>query len=256
MPDAYRAAPPRRAPHVIETLHTIHPRTLLSVWAVATVVLVALSHRVVITCEREPGGGVCSFRSERLFWSSDWKRVPIADVERARVEEGDGTSRVTLVTKRGEVPLVSVLESGLSDEKAEVVDAVNRFLPAPEAPRLIAAYGSRWAANRAPWTLITAVLAALAYFTRKVRVIVDHDGGVLSLDRPRFPWGRSAETFLLETVSRAVVEESSDSDGSTYRVALIQSDGTVVPLTRTYDSGRDRKDQAVDQINAALAQRD
>ena len=140
MPDAYRAAPPRRAPHVIET-RSILPRTLLSVWVVATVVLVALSQRVVITCVREPGGGVCSFRSERLFWSSDWKRVPIAEVERARVEEGDGTSRVTLVTKRGEVPLVSVLESGLSGEKAEVADAVNRFLPAPEAPRLIAAYG-------------------------------------------------------------------------------------------------------------------
>lgn len=254
MPDAYRAAPPRRAPHVIET-RSILPRTLLSVWAVATVVLVALSQRVVITCEREPGGGVCSFRSERLFWSSDWKRVPIAEVERARVEEGDGTSRVTLVTKRREVPLVSVLESGLWDEKAAVVDAVNQFLRAPEAPRLTAAYGSRWAADRAPWMLITAVLAALASFTRKVRVIVDHDGGVLNLDRPRFPWGRSTETFLLETVSRAVVEESSDSDGSTYRVALIQSDGTVVPLTRTYDSGRDRKDRAVDQINAALADR-
>ena len=249
MPDAYRAAPPRRAPHVIETLHTIHPRTLVLGWVVATIVLVAFSQRVVITCEREPGGGACSFRSEKLFWSSDPERVLIADIADAREQNHDGR-RVILMTKSGIVPLESSMSRRFSDDQVAVVDAVNKFLRTPSSARVTAAYGSRWADRGAEWMMMSALVLGFSYLTRKFRVIVDHDGGVLSLDRPRFPWGRSVETLPLETVSRAVVEDPPGSDTS--MLALIRSDGTVVPVTRNYDAGRDR---AVDQINAALADR-
>src|SRR5262245_42773181 len=118
--DPYRAAPPRRAPRVIET-STIAPRTLLVVWGIVTVGLVLLSQRVELTCDRAPSGGVCEIRAASLWSSGEPRRVPLADVMGARVEDDDGASRVTLLTKGGQVPLTNSSESGLGDEKQAMV---------------------------------------------------------------------------------------------------------------------------------------
>ncbi len=74
--------------------------------------------------------------------------------------------------------------------------------------------------------------------------------------RPRFPLGTVEETLEYDHVRRAIVEESTDSDGTTYRVTLVLVDGRTVPLTRSYGGGRAAKERTVAQIDEALARRD
>lgn len=228
---------------------------ILAMWGFSTFILVLFSHRVEIACERAPGGGTCVIRSQTPLSSGDPRRVPIAEVENARLEVNDDASRVTLRTKSGDVPLTDMSESSFRDEKAAVVSEVNHFLGDPGAQRVIASYGSRWAGYVTPWIIMTAILVGLGYFTRKIRVIVNYAEGEVRIERPTFPWGRKTEALELGDVTRAVIQESTDSDGATFRIALIQTDGTAVPLTSTYDSVKHLKLRAIKQINAALAER-
>jgi hypothetical protein len=251
--DPYRARPPGRVPIVIDS-RPWGARTILGVWLFGMIGLVLFSQRVDLTGTRAPDGGACEARTAHVVvWTSDPVRVDLADVVRAEVDHGDGTSRVVLVTKQGRVPLTSVSESGLGDEKAAMVAAVDAFLADPSRARLDVSYGSRFIAHRSLFLALMASVALLSFQTRRVRVIVDRDVGAVRIVRPRFPVGTREEALGIDTISRAEVQEQSDSDGAAYRVTLILSDGSEVPLSTTYTSGREPKDKTAAAINAALA---
>lgn len=94
-------------------------------------------------------------------------------------------------------------------------------------------------------------------FVRRVQLVLDRSDNSLDIRRKTLR-GMSHHTFRLEKLERAVVEVSHSSDGDTYRVALVFGPGhdpDRIPVTGYYSSGRRRKDEIADAINAFLAPR-
>ena len=93
-------------------------------------------------------------------------------------------------------------------------------------------------------------LLLLVTVVRRTRFTFDRENGQLT-QTVRTIAGLTETTVALDRVTRAFVEESVDSDGTTYRVCLSLSgpDQTIL-ISTSYSSGRRSHAQMADRINA------
>jgi hypothetical protein len=249
--DPYRGAPARREPPVVVFRH-LSPRAPWIVVAVLTALLVLVSHRVELVCDRT--SGECVAWDQHVAWTSGPVRVAVASLRGAAiVRTSKNATKIALRTPTGQVFLSGIAESTGDDEKRAVVDAVERFAADPSAARLEVAYGSRWADSIGALAFILPFAGVFLLLTRRVRVTVDRAGGLVAIERSRYPLSPATQTLALSEVAGAEVEVSSGGrGGSTYRVALVRRDGDKVPLTTGYSSGKDAKERCAEAIRAAL----
>ncbi len=247
----YRASPPRRSPTVIRT------RGVASSIGASAAVLLTLcfvmfaASGVELACSRAPGGGVCEARTRSLFGVST-VQVPLADVQRATLDEDDGASCVAVVMWLGQVPLTSQRESFFGAGKAAMITAVNRFVVDRSRSTLSASYGLVWIERWMALPLIALFLGVLAFLMRPLNIVVDRDGGVLRVVRTSFPWTRRGESFALVPGAHASVVTDHAGESVMHRVALVLADGKTAPLTPFVESARSVRN-VVEKINAALA---
>ena len=254
--DPYRT-PAARPPALVVDFRHFSPAWSPAFVLIATFVLILLSHRVELRCERTGGGsGSCRSRDVHAFWLSESERFELGGLHGAKiVRGGKGTSKVALVGTYSTIDLTASSESGGEDEKNTFVGAVGGFLADPSANELHASYGSPWASDLKALFFIVPLGVVVALFNRRVRVVVDRPAGQLRIERSRFPRPPDEETYQLAAVRGAVVEEARTTKGGIeYRVALVLHEGGVhVPLTNGYTAWRGRKERAAVEISRAVA---
>jgi hypothetical protein len=257
MTEPYRSAAPRDPPTVID-YRNLSPWWPIGFLALFLGMMVSSSHRVTLHCERsfapQVPGGFCASHDEGATGAARVEHFDLGKVRGARLVVGSkGVSRVALYGDHGNQEMTSRSESDEADPKAAFIAGVGAFLADPQAARLDVAYGSRWASGRGGLVFVLPFVALIGLLTRRVRVIVDGTSRQVRVQRSRFPLPPSEEGFDLDEVTGAEVQESEGSrSGTTYRVALVLSDGRTVPLRDSYGSGRDAKEKAVARIVAAL----
>jgi hypothetical protein len=99
-----------------------------------------------------------------------------------------------------------------------------------------------------------AILASVVVFLCAIWVTLTLDRPTNSLRLERAGWfGRSEQAEALSAVEDAVVETTTDSEGSTlYRAALRLTDGRTLLLTHGYDNFEQSKRAAVEAIRRFL----
>jgi hypothetical protein len=101
---------------------------------------------------------------------------------------------------------------------------------------------------------VLAILASVPIYLCSIWVTLTLDRPANSLRLERAGWfNRSERAEPLSSVSDAVVESSTDTEGSTtYRAVLQLADGRTLPLTLSYDNLLSAKQATVDVIRRFL----
>lgn len=215
-------------------------------------VVVFLGTQTSLICDRG-GQAVCTLSQKTMFKTSA-RTIPLSQLREAYVEssvdsDGDETYRVVLRTDSGDIPLTSSRSSGYAG-KRDVANQINAFLQSGSQPGLVVEQDDRLLLY-----IIGAVFAGagllLALLTSRVMLDLNRSTGLAVLSKTSLVT-RSSEEYLLEDLAGAEVQESSSSDGSTYRVALVQHGGGRIPLTSYYSSGHKGKQDLADEINKFL----
>lgn len=219
---------------------------LISVIAVAF-----LGTRTALTCNRS-GEAECTLAQKTVLKTSK-RTIPILKLREAYVDtsvdsEGDATYRVVLRTDSGEVPLTSSWSSGYAG-KQDVANQINAFLQSGDSSLTVEQD------DRLLMYILGAIFAGagslLILLTNRVELDLNRSTGLAVLSKTSLV-ARSSEEYLLEDLAGAEVQESSSSDGDTYRVALVQHGGGRIPLTSYYSSGYKGKQKLADEINQFL----
>ncbi|MBD1863755.1 MULTISPECIES: hypothetical protein [Trichocoleus] len=173
-----------------------------------------------------------------------------AKVERSSSSDGD-TFRVVLVTNQGEVPFTDYYSSG-ENGKQEIATQISTFLSSPQASSLTLQQDDRWFMFMFGSVFVIAGLAVAIGMGEIVVCEFDRSSDSLILKRHGL-FGTKVSERRIHEIEAVRVEESRDSDGSTYRVSLMFTVGDrLLPLTSYYSSGRHSKQAIADQLRKFL----
>ncbi len=219
---------------------------------ISVVAVVFLGNETTLVCTRS-GEAVCTL-SQKTMVKTTTRTIPLSQMRDAYVEsnvdsDGDETFRVVLRTASGDIPLTSSRSSGFA-AKRDAANQINAFLQSGSQPRLVVEQDDRLLLY-----IIGAILAGagslLILLTSRVALDLDRSTGLAVLSKNSLVT-RSSEEYLLDDLAGAEVQESSGSDGRSYRVALVQHSGARIPLTSYYSSGHKGKQELADAINQFL----
>jgi hypothetical protein len=216
------------------------------------IAVVFLGNQTTLTCSRS-GQAVCTLTQKTMLKTST-RTIPLSQLREAYVEsnvdsEGDETFRVVLRTASGDVPLTSSRSSGYAG-KRDVANQINAFLQSSGSPTLTVEQDDRLLLYILG-AIFAGVGSLLALLTSRVALDLNRTTGLAVLSKASVVT-RSSEEYLLEDLAGAEVQESSSSDGNTYRVALVQHGGGRIPLTGYFSSGYKGKQEIADAINKFL----
>jgi hypothetical protein len=257
MTEPYRS-PALRDPPTVIVYRNLSPLGPIAFLVLLSAMMVFVSHRVTLHCERsfppQIPGGFCESHDESLVGSPRVERFDLGRITGARLSRGNkGATKVVLTTPSGYADMTGRLESSNDVQKSTFIGAVQGFVADKEAGVLNVSYGSRWADNLVFLVFLLPVTGLLLLMTRRVRVIVDGASREVRVQRSRFPLPPSEEGYELDEVTGAEIQESTGSKGGTvYRVALRFRNGSTMPLRDGYTSGRGAKEKAVARIVEAL----
>ncbi len=208
--------------------------------------------KTTLVCSRG-GQAVCTLTNKAMLKSSE-RSIPINQLREAYVEsnvdsEGDETYRVVLRTVSGNIPLTGSSSSGYAG-KRDNANRINAFLQSTGSSNLSVVQDERLLAY-----ILGAIFAGIGslmvLLSSRVTLDLDRSTGLAVLSKTSLVT-RSREEYLLEDLAGAEVQESSSSNSSTYRVALVQHSGARMPLTGYYSSGYKAKQNLADEINKFL----
>jgi hypothetical protein len=214
-----------------------------------------LGRSVDTHCEHTSSREITCTLTEKLF-----SLVPVgqrtipniygAEVEESRDSDGDTTYKVVFLTNAERVPLTGYTSSGYSS-KAEVAEQINQFVQAGRQNSLDIQVKMEW------WILIFLVAfggvgVGIVVFAKTVQIEMNRSEGVLRIQKDGI-FGTSRNEFLLREIEDIYLQSSSDSDGTTYRVAFRIAGGEEIPLTGYYSSGYKSKQRDVDLMKDFLS---
>jgi hypothetical protein len=208
--------------------------------------LVFFSNQIDLVCQRVQADETnCSIVTRGLLGNSEYT-LPGSELQSARVDQdtsSDGsTYQVVLVTDSGEYPLSHIYSSGYT-EKARFTEQVNAFIKNPKLIQLDTTLDERSLSRLGATICLFFFLAMALFFGDVVTYTLDKNAGTFTKTSIGL---RGYHQFQLPIakISRATVESS----GSTYRVSLVETDGTNTPLTAYYSSGYKPKENDANQI--------
>lgn len=218
----------------------------------ALAALLFFGTKTTLVCSRS-GQAVCTLTHKAMLKTTT-RSIPISQLREAYVgsnvdSEGDETYRVVLRTDSGDIPLTSSSSSGYAG-KRDNANRVNAFLQSAGSSTVSVVQDDRLLAYILG-AIFAGVGSLLALLSSQVTLDLDRSTGLAVLSKASMIT-RSREEYLLEDLAGAEVQESSSSDGSTYRVALVQHSGARMPLTGYYSSGYKAKQNLADEINKFL----
>lgn len=221
-------------------------------FAAAGVLAIVLFAKLdVLSCSRARlSDSVCYLKRTSVFGSTT-QTIPLSSLRGAEIEtssssDGSSTYRVVLLTQQGIVPFTDYFSSGYSSKEMQARQ-IQTFVKSFE-PSLLIEEDGRWVAF--PFgALFVGVGSAIALFlSRTYAFSFDRRQNTLTVQR-----GRTQKQYSLHEIEAIEVEESSDSDGTTYRVRLVLVSGEYIPLSWYLSSGRESKEKLAATIQAFLA---
>ncbi len=238
------------------TLRDQLPRGLALLFGIAfggagILIIIFVAQLAVLDCYRETVTPTCEIRRQFLGRN---ETIAIGTPRRAFVQEstdsdGDSTYRVAIESDRGTYPIVTYHSSGRNDKRQQR-DRIEQFIADPNQTSLSIAIDNRW------WSYpfggvfgLTGLAFSLSLF-RHTDYRFDRTYRHLSVERTVF--GRTQKkTYPLAAIKSIVLEESTDSDGTTYRVGIFLNSGERLGST-SYDSGQAEKVKVVKTANSFL----
>ncbi|MBD2022261.1 hypothetical protein H6F43_18940 [Leptolyngbya sp. FACHB-36] len=219
--------------------------------AAGALAIVLFAKLDVLSCSRAPlTDSLCHLKRSSVLGSTT-QTIPLSTLQGAEIEttsssDGGSTYRVVLLTPQGTVPFTDYFSSGYSSKEAKATQ-IQTFAKSFE-PSLLIEEDGRWLAF--PFgALFIGVGSAIALFLGRTHAFsFDRHQNTLTVQR-----GRCQDHYSLNDIAAVEVEESSDSDGSTYRVRLVLASGEHIPLSRYLSSGRESKEKLAATIQAFLA---
>jgi hypothetical protein len=205
---------------------------------------------ITLKCDRiAPVQNQCQLKSAGLLGIAPQERkleaLEGAKVERSHSSDGD-TFRVVLVTNQGEVPFTDYYSSG-ENGKQEIATRISTFLDNSQSSSLTLQQDDRWFMFMFGSLFVVAGLAVSVVMGEIVICEFNKTSGSLILKRHGL-FGTKVVERRLREITKVQVEESRDSDGSTYRVSLIFSSYDRLPLISYYSSGRKSKQAIADRV--------
>ena len=214
-----------------------------------------LGQTSTLVCERFLAGRAsCTLQKTLLGLTLSEK--PIEALRGARVEayedsEGDETYKVILMTARGEIPFAGYSSSGYN-QKERIAGEVNDFVRDATRPTLhisqSGGVGTILVVVFGVFGLVMGIGGLRSYFTTWT---FDRTSGLLTRRRERLT-GVRIEEYPLRDIVNVRLDESTDSDGTTYRIEIDISGGNTLPMTSWYSSGRAGKEKAIALIREFL----
>lgn len=217
-------------------------------------VIISIGTCVNIECKRtDKDVGTCKISSSSLL-GTYVKLVPVDEITSVDVEsysdsDGDDTYKVVLKTKSEKIPFSGASSSGYSS-KEKLANRINDFLQNEKILEL-----NEGQDDRLGGFLIGGVFflvgAFITVLTSQYNLLFDKTIDQLTMIRKNL-LGKNLSIYKISEIKEAYVEESSDSDGTTYRVVLLMITGPNIPLSAYYSSGFNDKQKLALSINNFL----
>lgn len=204
-----------------------------------------------LNCQRRGSGGECQFVTRALIGPSTEVTFAARDLQGAELQwsedsDGDVTYRVAFQVQGKWMPLSAVYSSGSSSKQA-AVQSINAFAGDPSQTSLAVRQDDRLFAMLFGGIFSLAGLAMIAFFGQIVTLRLDRTTGTVTLRRIGLLGVRAGE-YLLGDFNDAVVEYGHN----TGRVALVNRDGSHLPLTSEFSSGVRGKEATAKKIREFL----
>jgi hypothetical protein len=220
----------------------------------AVVAVLFLGAKSTLECSRSGQNQGACVLTQQSFVKTTTKNIPLtqmvaAGVHTSQDSEGDETYKVVLQTSGGTIPLTSYSSSGYASHQ-RIADQINTFLADTSIANVEVKQDSRLLLN-----ILGAVFGGvgllLILLTSRQTIDLDRGKGLVTLQKSSLIT-KSSDEIMFGDLAGAEVEQSSSSDGNTYRVALVQRNGQRTPLTSFYSSGYQGKQDLANEINRFL----
>jgi hypothetical protein len=208
----------------------------------------------LFTCNRtEFSQSSCQLLTSGLL-GSEVRAIPLRALQGAKVDksiDSDGdTYRVIILTTSGEIPFTSYSGSG-EDQKQEIASRINQFVRNPGETTLSVQQDDRFSAY-----LLGGIFSAIGLFLlvssgQIVTCLSDKTLGTLTLKKQGL-FSTKVTEHQIQEIADILVEESTDSDGCTYRVSILMKSGKRQALTNYYSSGKKSKQETADCLRRFL----
>lgn len=220
------------------------------VFASVGLVIMLSGNAITITCNRtEPTVGSCKLLESNLTTSQE-KVIPLSILRGAKVKEDDSgessTYQIIILTSHGDIPLSPYPNS----DKAEAIAShINQFLITPKETSLTQHEDERLHSFLfgGSFFIVSLVILTVPFVT----CVFDKSLNTLIIKR-RDILGTKVIEHGFREIKDVLVEESTDSEGSTYRVIIVLVSGDRLPLTSHYSSGGESKQETVSCIKSFL----
>lgn len=203
--------------------------------------LVFFTNQITLECQRtQINQTSCSIVTHGLLGETE-NALPGRQLQSARVDEStftDGsTYQVMLITDAGEYPLSRIFSSGYT-EKARFTAQVNAFVKNPNLANLDTTLDERGITSIVAAICLFFFLTMAFFFGDAVNYTIDKNEGTFTRNSIGLRGHRQSQ-LQIANISRVIVESS----GSTYRITLVQTDGSCKPFTPYYSSGYKGKEK-------------
>lgn len=208
----------------------------------------------VFNCNRvEPSQGLCTLKASSLL-KTESQEIQLATLQGAIVDEihsSKGTTfRLVIVTTNGEIPFTSYYNPNQIGKQINAT-RITDFISQPTATSLTIRQDDRGSTVLFGGVFVAGGMVVVLLMGEIVACQFDKTMGRFTLQR-RGLLGTKVIEHSIREIKDVIVEESTSSDGSTYRVSLILIGRDRIPLTSYYSSGRAGKQKIADSLHQFL----
>lgn len=221
-------------------------------FCVGLLVMAGFMQSATLECKREGLIQMCYYTHYSVLGETV-KEIKVEDLKGAEViesssDDGD-TYSVEIHTTNSSFGMTGISSSGYGS-KEYIVGEINDFVNNTLRPTLFVEERISFI----PLLIggVFSTFGVLAFvLVSKISIYIDRASQQLTIVK-KCLIRKTMQTYSFSEIDSAYVDESTSSDGSTYRVALELNNEKDVPLMAYYSSGYDSKKELADTINLYL----